>query len=137
MNKFQQNLSAKIIDLIAEKDLQLYACHWNPNGTNDVLIVNSGEIFDAICELTFGLETATCDDQLAVHPYQNHVQSYTDIKNDPDGAEIAEQMTFVREFSAKTIIENIAVSPTSSTTDQLEKLWDCVNRNFQRKTGQI
>jgi len=36
--------------------------YWNPNGTNDIEIVNShGEVIDSLCEALFGVNIGTCD----------------------------------------------------------------------------
>lgn len=116
--KLKKLLDDSILEQLKATCLRFYACDWNPNGTNDLIITDEGdcEILDIIPEALFGVRVnkSGFDDEFVTHAYHNHITLEKEF--DPDC------MTMITEISPETLLDSIAVSPTQKELDVIYKI---------------
>jgi hypothetical protein len=95
---------------------RLFACEWNTNGTNDLLIVEDGEIIACINEALFGVRVHA---QISVElelslVFEDQVLAYSD--------EYADSHETCMEIDVEQAFNKVAVSPTQESNEVIDAI---------------
>ena len=92
--------------------IQLFVTDWAPNGTNDLLIVDGGDVVACIPEAVFGIDISKQQSQAGV---------WGDTLVDVEAVD-GEHVYLVAEVSLATVRRNLAVHPGLSREDADKRL---------------
>lgn len=95
------------------KNLELYVTDWEPNGTNDLLVVdgNTGEVIECIESATFGIDVCKAKpmERSMLYGYSNYVGEYPDAENQEE-LEFPENVVCLR-IDIDTLKQKLCISP--------------------------
>lgn len=94
---------------------RLYVCEWNPNGTNDLLVVEDGEIKDRLPEALSGVNVRR-DHRIEKQSYA--LEDFIAVLSDEENQEM--QCPLVQEISVASALRRIAVSPVTDGQEAID-----------------